>query len=103
MSKEPLYQDEKLKIEYLPNSHEDHLVYIRESSGEEYRYVIQRGILEELARTARGGIENKLQWSNQDLLFVLKKENISVDALHIAICQAYAEEKERVLYHKRSI
>ncbi|MDP4012370.1 MAG: hypothetical protein Q8R00_02085 [Candidatus Nanoarchaeia archaeon] len=93
---EHLYRDDKLKIDYFPNHTDDHLVYILDgNSGEELSYILPRGILDELARTPRGGIEDKLQWSFQQLLFALKKEKITLDGFHVAICQAFMEEEKR--------
>ena len=89
----PLYQDEQLKIDYL--SGEDHLLFIKEKNGRETNYVIARGILSELATTPREGIERKIATFNDMILFALKKEGIGVDGLHIALCQAYAEEERR--------
>lgn len=97
MTKEkPLYEDEQIKIDYLPSSIEDHLLYIKEKSGEESRYLMERGILSELARTSRGGIERKIATINQSILFTLREEKIGIDGLHVALCQAYAEEERRI-------
>lgn len=95
MVEKPLYQDEKLKIDYLPNSIEDHLLYIK-GNNEERNFVIPRRVLSELARTPRGGIERKIATFNDGILYHLNKQGIGVDGLHIAICQASAEEEERI-------
>ncbi|MDD5651435.1 MAG: hypothetical protein PHF86_13640 [Candidatus Nanoarchaeia archaeon] len=91
MVKGPLYKDDKLEINYLPNCIEDHFLSIGNKRG----YAIPRGILKELARTPRGGIERKINNFNESILSVLGQEGISVDGLHVAICQAYIEEEER--------
>lgn len=96
MPEESLYQDEQLKIDYYKPSPEDHLIWIKDNTGKETAYILQRGILEELARTPRGGIERKINTVNDMILFHLKKEGISVDGLHVAICQAYAAEEEQI-------
>ena len=96
MTEKPLYQDEKLKVDYLKNSPEDHLLYIKQKDGEEISFVIQRGILRELARTPRGGIERKIATFHDSILFVIKEEEITIDGLHVALCQAYAEEENRI-------
>ena len=90
MTEEPLYKDEKLKIDYLDGCH-DHELFIGENS-----YPIQRGILAELARTPRGGIERIIQTWNSNIFYGLEQAQISVDGLHVAICQAYAEEERRI-------
>ena len=95
----PLYQDEQLKIDYFERAPEEHLLYIRdlhEKKGEEMSYVIPRGILSELATTSRGGIERKIAAFNDMILFALQKERIGIDGLHVALCQAYAEEERRI-------
>lgn len=91
IGEKPLYQDEKLKIEYFRNP-DEHLVWI---SSNEHNYIMQRGILEELAKTPRGCIEHKIEAFNSLLLSVIKESGIGVDGLHVAICQAYAEEERR--------
>jgi len=96
MDEKPLYQDERLRIDYHPSSVEDHLVYIKERAGEEINYLIPRGILEELARTPRGRIERKINLWNDELVYRVKREGIGVDGLHVALCQAYIEQKERI-------
>ena len=97
-TKPPLYEDGELKVDYLPNSIEGHLLCIKESKGKEYDYVIPRGILKELARTKRGGIERKIDTFNSGILFAIDKENISVNSLHIVLCQAHIEEEDRRKY-----
>lgn len=90
MTEEPLYQDGELKITYF-NGPEDHELFIKEN-----RYIIQRGILRDLAETPRGGLISIIEnWSPQ-ILLGLESAGISVDGLHVAICQAYAEEERRV-------
>ena len=90
---EPLYQDDKLKIEF--HASEEHFVYLKSKTGEENCYFLPRGILREFARTKRGGIERKLFNSNENLLHAIEHEGISIDGLHVACCQAYVEEEER--------
>jgi len=95
MSEKPLYQDEKIKVDYLPNSTSDHLLFVKEKDGEWAEYIIQRGILQELARMPRGGIEEKIAVFNELILLSIKKEEIGIDGLHVALCQAYMEEEDR--------
>jgi len=88
----PLYEDEQLKIDYLGTSIDDHELIINN----EYSYVIPRGILEELATTKRGNVARKIHAFNELILYAIDKEGIGVDGLHVALCQAYIEEKERI-------
>ncbi|MDD5133661.1 MAG: hypothetical protein PHD81_00760 [Candidatus Nanoarchaeia archaeon] len=92
----PLYQDEEIKVDYLLNSFEDHRVYLKEGRGEELNYIIQRGILKDIARTPRGGLVSILSRCNPQILYALKEMDIEVDGLHVALCQAYAEQEERI-------
>jgi hypothetical protein len=85
----PLYNDDKIKIEAAA-SIEDHDMYI----GKEY-FLIQRGILRDWALTKRGELESKLYNRNTNYIMSLKKEEITVDGLHLALCQAYHEEEKR--------
>ena len=62
----------------------------------DHAYFIQREILRELARTPRGGIERKIGTFNDMLLFFLRKHDIGIDGLHVALCQAYVEEENRI-------
>ncbi len=103
MDQKPLYQDERLKIDYHPSSVEDHIVYIKERAGAEINYIIPHGILEELARTPRGEIERKISNWNDELIYRIKREEIGVDGLHVAICQAYIEQEERIQAFRREL
>lgn len=96
MTQGPLYQDGQLKIDYLETSIEDHVLYIKRKEGDEWNYIIPRRILGELAKTQRGGIERKIATFNEDILFELRRQEIGIDGLHVALCQAYAEEEERI-------
>ena len=96
MSEKPLYQDKQLRIEYNPHYPEEHFLYIKDKEGDEVTYIIQRGILKELATTPRGGIEHKINNFSPEILFQIKEEKIGVDGLHVALCQANIEEEERM-------
>jgi hypothetical protein len=92
---EPLYRDDGITIDYHPESHEDHLLTLsRDDPG--LNYMIQRGILRELATTPRGEMAAKLDRSSPGLLERAAQLEISPDGLHVAICQAYHEEEERI-------
>ncbi|MFA5176137.1 MAG: hypothetical protein WC413_02665 [Candidatus Nanoarchaeia archaeon] len=92
----PLYEDEVLRVTLLPNCIEDHAVY-HKVPGEEFECLLPlpRGVLREFALTKRGDLERRLSTINPMVLADLRNKNISVDGLHIAICQAYAEEERR--------
>lgn len=99
MTDRPLYEDEQLRIDYNPMSGMDHILYVKDECGEDLQYLIHRGILKQLATTPRGGIESVLDNYNPQILMHIQMEGISVDGLHIAICQAYAQEEERISRH----
>lgn len=89
---EPLYQDGKLKIDYLPKCVEDHELFIKDRGS----YALPRGVLQDLARTPRGGIGRILDTFNPSILDTLNQEGIDIDGLHIALCQAYMEGEKRI-------
>ena len=102
MTEKALYQDAELKVDYYGN-HDEYGLWIRNArleakggSQEGNLNYMPRGVLEDLARTPRGEIVSKIETFNSKILFYLKEARISVDALHIAICQAYIEEEKRM-------
>ena len=93
----PLYKDNIITIDYplLPGSIDDHALYLSANGIKLSSFRIPRGVLEELAKTPRGGIERKISAFNEIILASLKDYNVGIDGLHVAICQAYAEEDRR--------
>ena len=100
MSEKPLYQDDKLKIDFFENSIDDHVLYIKDKSGKEFQFIIQRDILQELAKTPRGGIESKIYAFDELILVRMGQAEIGIDGLHVALCQAYAEQEYRYFHSK---
>ena len=96
MDEKPLYQDEILKIDYFKRAPNEHFLHVTNKQGGSSIYIIPRGILSELAQAGRGGIESKISNLNSDILLAIKNEGISIDGLHVALCQAYAEEESRM-------
>ncbi len=96
MSEKPLYEDEQLMADYHPTSPEDHFLRIGGEGRKKIGYLIQHGILRELARTPRGEIESKIDAFNPEILAKIKEEGIKIDGLHVALCQAHIEEMERM-------
>jgi len=94
----PLYKDNKITIDYSPIFVGDHRLSLKEKDGKTSYYNLQRGTLHELAITPPGGIEKKINNFNPSLLDALNKEEITIDALHIALCQAYIEEEVRRIH-----
>jgi len=92
---QPLYQDNRLTISYWPNSVDDYQLIIKGKDGEETMQILQRGVLEELAKTPRERLEIKLDAINPILPRLLQKEEINKDWLHVALCQAHIEEEQR--------
>jgi len=81
-----------LKIDYLPNSGEDHVLFIEEV----WSYALPRGVLSDLARTPRGRIEGMIRNFNDSILHMIEQKKVGVDGLHVALCQAYTEEEKRI-------
>ena len=96
MPEKPLYQDDRIKVDYLPNSPEDHVIFIKEKEGEWLQYMLQRSLLRETAQTPRGNLERKVSNFNPELVDRIKTEGIGIDWLHVALCQAYIEEEKRI-------
>jgi len=93
---QPLYQDKRLVIDYLPQSPEDYQLIIKRKSGEETGQILQRGVLGDLAKTSRERLETKIDTINPVLLHELRLEKIGMDWLHVALCQAHMEEERRL-------
>jgi len=57
----PLYEDEQLKVDYLPNSVEDHELFIkRADSRDSWVYILPRAVLRDFARTPRGKLRSRI-------------------------------------------
>lgn len=102
MTEKPLYEDKELIINNNPSCPEEHILIIGLSEEYPRYHLLQRGVLEQLARTPYGGIEEILKDVNPIILYNLKKERIPIDGLHVALCQAYAEEERRIGDFSRS-
>lgn len=96
MLESPLYEDEQIKITLDPYSAEEQLLWIKEV-GEEYKtnYLIPRSCLRDFALCPRGKLESRLQNISPEMTFDIKNK-IGIDGAHIAICQAYHENEERI-------
>jgi len=89
---EPLYDDGQIRINHYEKSPECHEMRI--TKPEEKYVLLQRGVLEDLARTSRKNLKRKLAVINPPLAYFLE-ENKLVDAVGLAVSQAYIEETER--------
>ncbi len=94
MPQEPLYEDETLRIEYHPQSSVDHILYVKKD-GDEFGLHIPRGILKDMAHTKRGMLEEKISPFNRYFVSDVVDAGVSVDGLHVALCQAHIAEEER--------
>ena len=92
-----LYQEDRLKVTYFPRNPDEHRLCVGEIVAGNYRtYVLQRGVLQELATTQAGELEKKVNILANGMLSVdLKQQGIGMDKLHIALCQAVIEEQKR--------
>ena len=112
MKKDTLYEEGQLKITYLHSpepgreneviSREDHELWIRDKSGGWSRYILQRGILRELAFTAKGhplDLSSKLTTINNDIWNGVAGGRIILRDIERAFIGAYQkEEKEFDMY-----
>ena len=107
MEKDTLYEGDKLKITYLHSpepgrekeviSGEDHELWIKDRSGEWGRYILQRGILRELATTAKEhplDLSSKLTTINENILYYGAREGINLEDMKKAFIEAFQKEKE---------
>jgi len=60
-----LYEDTKIKVEFLPSHPEEHVLTIKGKT--RMNFILQRGILRELALTPREYLEPKLHTISQGL------------------------------------
>ena len=95
MEERVLYRDDEIRIEINPTYPDEHSLYLFKKNKNDGGYVFPRGILEELAKSNWGGIERKIHACNELILYKLRQEEISIDHLHVAVCQAYMEEQRR--------
>ena len=91
---EPLYQDEKIRVDYHPHSVEDHLLCIR-NGNEDLSFILQRGVLDELANS-REDLTRKLSQYDDMILYNLTRAGINLDDFYGALCKANAEEEDRM-------
>lgn len=96
LSEAPLYEDEQLMITINENP-EEHLFWIKKPE-EKYKcaYVLQRGCLKDFALTERGKLESRLNNYNSEIWANLTLNNLTINEAHIAILQAYTEDRKRI-------
>ena len=92
MAEESLYEDEDIKITSFYRDPESHTIHILKPGN---RYILNRGVLKELATTSRDDLEKKINEMNSSILHDARKYGLSVDSIGMAIAQAYIEEEER--------
>jgi hypothetical protein len=90
-NEKPLYEDLEITISVYPRAPEAHLLVLHNQE-----YILLRGVLEEFAKTQKGGLEAKLNTLNPTLWAIIK-ESVGIQDLHIVLCQAYIEEQRRVM------
>jgi len=108
MNNDTLYEKDQIKITSLHSpepgreeeiiSTEDHELWIRDKNNEWSRYVIQRGILRELAETSErnpSGLANLLDKVNPSMLCAMQMEKISLEDISAAIMEAYKNETDK--------
>ena len=109
MENDTLYEADRLKITYLHSpepgkeskviSAEDHELWMQ-IDGIWKKYILERGILEELAHTAKKGIfsrvslMNKLHTINEDIIHRMFNEGIAPEDMGNAFIGAYQKEED---------
>ena len=91
MTDEPLYINDKIKIDYHPTSVEDHVLELGS-----FGYTLARGVLQDFARVPKDELVGRIQTYNSMILGGLGRSDVSIDGLHVALSQAYAEEERRI-------
>jgi len=91
----PLYEDEQLKIT-LAVSPLNHLLWIKEKGEYDTNYLLAKNCLKDFALTQRGKLESKLNNYNPEIWHDLTINNLTIHDVHIALCQAYIEDEERI-------
>ncbi len=96
MAENILYADEDIEVGYLPDSPEDNYIAFTSDDPGRQEYLLQRGIVRELAETPRGdGLAQKLNNVNDLILLDARQRGLHQSDVHVAICQAYREQEER--------
>ena len=91
MTDEPLYIDDKIKIDYHPTSVEDHILELGS-----FGYTLARGVLEDFARVPKEELVGRIHTYNSMILGGLGRSDIGIDGLHATLSQAYEEEERRI-------
>ncbi len=110
MGEDTLYERDRIKITYLHSpepgkeseviSGEDHELWIKDESGEWNRYIIQRGILKDLANTVKNDdrhfskLVNLLNTFNRFIYPALLEGEATLEELGRAFIGAYQKEEE---------
>ena len=89
----PLYQDDRIKIDYYDRSPEDHLLFIKDQQGKEARYIIPRGILKDIALCDRR--RQTVMTFNPSMAVAIQESGIE-GRIYSAIGLAYREEQRRI-------
>ncbi|MEK6823854.1 MAG: hypothetical protein AABY06_02350 [Nanoarchaeota archaeon] len=87
-----LYSDQKIKVTYFRDLIDEHDLIIGDK-----HILLQRGVLEELARTSSEEFKFKLHAIDPDFNYSLKKLNLSYAEIGFAIAQARVNELEEEL------
>jgi hypothetical protein len=91
---QPLYRDSQIEIGFNPNSPEDHYIKFI-VGGEKLEFLIQRGILRELARNNRDEFQSKIDMVDEMIGYTARERKLTYSDMHVAIIQAYMEEESR--------
>lgn len=106
MTNDELYEKGRVKVTYLHSpepgkeneiiSGEDHELWLKDRGGEWRRYVIQRGILQDLSRVAndKSRLADMLNRINYYVLHDMEKEGIALEDIGQVVLGAYQKEEQ---------
>jgi len=87
MDKQKIYEDPQFRLS-IGKKLGNYSLYIKHD-GEEFFHAISVPQIREIGATPRGELEDKLDGIDPEIRKNLKKADLSVDSVHLAICLTY--------------
>ena len=101
MTDKPLYEDRQIKIDYYYGNTTDFYLQLKSERNEIRHFRLQRGFLEDFAKTARGKLESKINNLYPLIVPCLEEEKINIDDFHIVLLQSLLEHASRICQFQR--
>lgn len=95
------YEDSQLKITNEGDLLDD-VLYIKDKAGSEKKYSFPTKIENTACSIPRGNLEKELDSVNSEIKDSLRKAGLNIDALHIALCEAYFWCIKDAMFEKES-